>query len=143
MGLHQELTAYLAVAVDYYTVHALFQQLLADCQTGRTGTDNGHGSPVDLLFLLHSVLLCNQNALEAAVGAEPCDLPDSVHLGYADTADLAVHEHLASAAFADTALHSPLAVVETETMYRTAGLVQGGGDGLPLLPCYCFILKLK
>ena len=143
MGLHQELTAYLAVAVDYQTVHALFQQLLADCQTGRSGTDNGHGSPVDLLFLLHAVLLCDQNTLEAAVGAEPGELPDTVHLGYADTADLAVHEHLTGTAFADTALHGPLAVVETETVYRTAGLVQGGGYGLPPLPCYCFTLKLK
>ena len=143
VGLHQELPSDLTVAVYDQAVHTLLKQFLADSQTCRTCTDNGHSRPVDLPFFLSAVPFSDKHTLKTAVRTEPGDLAYPVHLSDTDTADPAVDEHLAGSALADTALHSTLAVLQTETVYRIPCLMQGGRHCLSLLSCYCSALKIK
>ncbi len=138
MGLHAELAADGGVVVQHQVVHAGLAQFFPHGQSGRTGADDGHRGLVDAQGL---VRLSRSFHFPESIRARATDLPDPVHGRDADAADVSVHQHLAGAALADSAFHGAVAVLEAVMMHGEAGLMQGGGDGLPFLAAYGFAFK--
>ena len=59
-----------------------------------------------------------------------------VYFGDADTAYLAIHQHLASATLAYAAFETAVAAINAVAVDRKTCLMEGGGDGIALLPTH-------
>ena len=140
VGLHVELTAYLAVVVDHDVVDAEGVQLLAAGKAGRTGTDDGH---LRLVYLYLAFLLVAHFGQLSLMAVDATHFLDTVYLRHADAAHLAVDEHFAGSAFSDAAVEAPVAAVQTVAMHGKAGLMQCSGNGVAPASFYLFSVVNK
>ena len=120
VGLHVELTTYLAVVVDDDVVDAEGVQLLAASQSGRTSTNDSH------LSLIHFHLARRLRAYLGHLALSAIDAADFLHavdFGDADAAHLSVDKHLAGPALANAAIQASVAAIQAMAVNGVAGLV--------------------
>ena len=138
VGLHVELSADAAVVVNHQIVDAQLVQLFAAGKSRRTRADYGHACLVDgdlplEVFPEFGLVVLGYFA----------HLVHIVNLGDADAADFPVNQHFAGSALADSAFQAAVTAVQTVTVDRMSGLMQGGCNGVAFCGLYFFSFKQK
>ena len=141
MGLHQKLTANLAVVVNHEVVHSRFVELFTDSQTCGAGADNCYCSLEDFCLTAGPRL---RNLFSRKVGlVNSLNAFNLIYFGNADTPYLAVYEHFACPALSNPAFHCALPVLQTVLVNHFPCLVQCSCYSETLLTGNLFPLKKK